>query len=50
MAISFAPWRFTEGTMDSSSSDSPELESAISTSSRVIMPRSPWLASAGCTK
>jgi hypothetical protein len=30
--------------------DSPELERASRTSSRVIMPRSPWLASAGWTK
>ncbi|MNK99578.1 hypothetical protein D3C87_1199820 [compost metagenome] len=42
--------RLTIGTIDSSSAVSPELENAISTSSRVIMPRSPWLASAGCTK
>src|SRR5437764_1269431 len=32
------------------SSDSPEYEIAITTSSFVIMPRSPWLASAGCMK
>ena len=34
----------------SSSSDWPEFESASTTSSRVIMPRSPWLASAACRK
>ncbi len=28
----------------------PELDSARNTSSPVIMPRSPWLASAGCMK
>ncbi len=32
------------------SSDSPELDSASTTSASVIMPRSPWLASPGCTK
>jgi hypothetical protein len=50
MLISFAPCRLMIGTMVSSSALSPELESAISTSSRVIIPRSPWLASAGWTK
>ncbi len=38
-----AEWR-------SSSSASPEYDRARKTSSPVIMPRSPWLASAGCTK
>jgi hypothetical protein len=33
-----------------SSSDSPEFDMATNTSSEVTMPRSPWLASAGCTK
>ena len=33
-----------------SSSDSPEFDIAMKTSSAVTMPRSPWLASAGCTK
>jgi hypothetical protein len=47
MLISLAPCRLMIGTMVSNSALSPELESAISTSSRVIIPRSPWLASAG---
>ena len=34
----------------STSAVSPELEMASSTSSRVIMPMSPWLASAACMK
>ncbi len=38
------------GRIVSSSAVSPELEIAITTSSCVIMPRSPWLASAGCRK
>ncbi len=50
MAISLAPRRLTSGTMASSSALSPELDSAIITSCAVIMPRSPWLASAGCRK
>jgi hypothetical protein len=33
-----------------SSAVSPELEIAITTSSCVNMPMSPWLASAGCRK
>ena len=33
-----------------SSTVSPDQEKARITSSRVIMPRSPWLASLGCTK
>ena len=33
-----------------SSSVRPELDSAMNTSCAVTMPRSPWLASAGCTK
>ena len=33
-----------------SSALSPDQEMATITSSRVIMPRSPWLASLGCTK
>ena len=33
-----------------SSTVSPDHDSARMTSSRVIMPRSPWLASLGCTK
>jgi hypothetical protein len=48
--MSFAPWRLMSGTIASSSSLSPEFESAMKTSSRATMPRSPWLASAGWTK
>ena len=48
--MSLAPRRLTIGTMASSSALSPELDSATITSSSVIMPRSPWLASAGWTK
>jgi hypothetical protein len=33
-----------------SSSVSPEFESASTTSAAVIMPMSPWIASAGCRK
>ena len=50
IAISLAPRRFASGTMVTSSVLSPEFDRAIITSSAVIMPRSPWLASAGCTK
>jgi hypothetical protein len=50
MAISLPPSRLMSGTMVSSSSFSPEFEMAISTSSRVIMPRSPCTASAAWTK
>lgn len=50
MLMSVAPRRLTCGTMRVSSSVSPELDRARNTSSRVTMPRSPWLASAGCTK
>ena len=49
-AIIRVPRRRSTGRMASSSSDSPEYESATKTSSPVTMPRSPWLASAGCTK
>ena len=38
------------GRIVSSSSVSPELERASTTSAAVIMPMSPWLASAGCRK
>ncbi len=38
------------GTIVAISAVSPELEIASTTSSRVIMPMSPWLASAGCRK
>ena len=44
------PWRRISGRMVRSSSVSPELDSASTTSLCVIMPRSPWLASPGCTK
>src|SRR6266404_4688972 len=50
MAINFAPRRFTSGTISSSSSLEPEYEMATNTSPLSIIPRSPWLASAGCTK
>jgi len=36
--------------MRTTSSVSPELEMAITTSPRMIMPRSPWIPSAGCRK
>ena len=44
------PRRFKCGTSSSSSGVSPEFDTASTTSMRVIMPRSPWLASAGCRK
>ena len=47
IAISFAPIRLMSGRIATSSSVSPELDSARNTSSAVTMPRSPWLASAG---
>ena len=50
MLIIFAPRRLMVGTIFSSSSLSPEFDSAITTSPAVIIPRSPWLASAGCIK
>ena len=50
IAIRRAPWRLTSGTIISSSSLEPEFDSASTTSSGVIMPRSPWAASAACTK
>ena len=43
------PPRWATGTMVNSSSPSPEYDRASSTSSRVIMPRSPCAASAACT-
>src|SRR6202049_263192 len=49
-AINLAPWRLKCGTRDTSSSVSPEFESSSTMSSAVIMPRSPGLASATCTK
>jgi len=50
MAMSLAPSRLMSGMMRSSSSLSPEWEMAMNTSCLRTMPRSPWLASAGCTK
>src|SRR5919201_3477557 len=50
MAMSFAPRRLTSGTMSRSSSLAPEDEMAMNTAPASIMPRSPWLASAACTK
>ncbi len=50
MATSGTPRRLSTGRMAVSSSLSPLLEIASTTSAAVIMPRSPWLASAGCTK
>ena len=49
IAISVTPSRFSAGTMAPSSSLSPELEMASTTSPRATMPRSPWLASPGWT-
>ena len=50
MAIKGAPRRLSTGKMAVSSPLSPLLEMASTRSSPVTMPRSPWLASAGCTK
>ena len=50
IAITFAPRRLMSGRMRRISSDSPELEMAITTSPEAIIPRSPWLASPGCMK
>ena len=50
IAISLAPRRLINCTMLTISLLSPELDSASTTSSCAIMPRSPWLASPGCTK
>ena len=47
IATSVTPRRRSAGTMVLISTDSPELEMAITTSPGVTMPRSPWLASAG---
>ena len=47
MAMSFAPIRLSTGIMASTSPVSPELDMVSTTSSKVIMPRSPWLASPG---
>ena len=50
IAIIATPWRLSAGTIARISSDSPEFDSASTTSSSVTMPRSPWLASPGCMK
>ena len=50
IAISVTPRRLIAGTIAASSSLSPELEIARTTSPAVTMPRSPWLASPGWTK
>jgi len=47
MAISFAPIRRMASSSRTSSSVSPLCDSAITTSSSRIAPRSPWMASAG---
>jgi hypothetical protein len=49
MATTVTPMRLSAGRMACSSSLSPELEIASTTSPGATMPRSPWLASAGCT-
>ena len=48
-AISATCWRRRAGSKPVSSSLCPLLEMASNTSWSVIMPKSPWLASAGCT-
>ena len=50
MAISLMPWRLSTGSTRASSSLSPLLLMASTTSACVTMPRSPCPASAGCTK
>ena len=50
MLISGIPKRLISGSRVTISLVEPELDRAITTSSLVIMPMSPWLASAGCTK
>ena len=50
MAMMGTPRRERCGISSRTSAVSPELEIASSTSSRVIMPMSPWLASAACMK
>ena len=49
MLTSVTPRRFNAGSSAPISSLSPELEIASTTSPGVTMPRSPWLASPGCT-
>ncbi|MNV76691.1 hypothetical protein D3C71_1700610 [compost metagenome] len=50
IATSLAPMRRATGRMVSNSWPAPEYDRAITTSSFVIMPRSPCTASAACTK
>ena len=49
MASSRMPKRLAWAIRSASSAVSPELDSASTASPGTIMPRSPWLASAGCT-
>ncbi|MNT35431.1 hypothetical protein D3C72_1714590 [compost metagenome] len=44
------PWRFKAGSNEVNSWLSPLFEIASTMSFSVTMPKSPWLASAGCTK
>ena len=50
MTMSGTARRFRCGSSSTSSGVSPELDSASTASVRVIIPRSPWPASAGCRK
>ncbi|OBX37267.1 hypothetical protein A8U91_01625 [Halomonas elongata] len=50
MLINGVPRRLSSGNRAVTSAVSPECDSARTTSPGVIMPRSPWLASPGCTK
>src|SRR5690554_3517823 len=50
MLIRVMPRRLISGSRVTISLVVPELDRASTTSSRVIMPMSPWLASPGCTK
>jgi hypothetical protein len=50
IAITLAPRRLIIGSTRRISSDSPELEITITTSSEVIIPGRQWLASPGCMK
>ena len=50
IAIKGTPSRLMTGRMAVTSPTSPLLDSASTTSPGVTMPRSPWLASPGCTK
>ena len=49
IAINGTPWRLSTGKMAANSSLSPLLEMARTTSLSRTMPKSPWLASPGCT-